>query len=559
MVASAITPGVGGDAVGEPFPVSAEDIYLIRHPRAYALQRAEGFHARPHPDPWPLALPLDWSADPFANANWCFQLHAWRMTDPILQEYFDRGGDAQLREAFAFALDWHRFHLREGKEAGFSWNDMATGIRAMRIAVFLERAAAGALVLSNSERTALDELADAHALRLSDESFFAPNNHGIFQAFGLNLLCSAAAEREAMRGGRLRAEEMLDELVRLQFTSEAVHTEHSPAYHDFAVRRLERLGIRRHFANAPVKEIVARAAEVTGWFVYPNKAIARLGDSVGMGVPLAAARPTPLPDGRDFWVGDFSKSGYAIVRDAHRDGKSMLFLTGMAYSSTHKHADDLSVELFEHGRFALVDTGKYAYRSDPKRAYAWSAAAHNTISLKERPVRRRDLRHYGSALSPVASGEGGFRLAGAIQRPGLFTQRREIVYDPGRLLVISDELSSHRSWTYMSHLHLAPDLRPELDGRTFHADLGEGGGLGAMLVSPRGSIRAARGESDPMLGWVTRAYGELEPTTTISAECPGRDRTITWAIWFGAAWREAAIAMARQLDAAPRSATGGEG
>ncbi len=43
------------------------------------------FKPRKDATPWPLQLPLDWSADPFKDNNWLFQVHAWRMIDPLLQ------------------------------------------------------------------------------------------------------------------------------------------------------------------------------------------------------------------------------------------------------------------------------------------------------------------------------------------------------------------------------------------------------------------------------------------------------------------------------------------
>lgn len=122
-------------------------------------------------------------------------------------------------------------------------------------------------------------------------------------------------------------------------------------------------------------------------------------------------------------VGDFTRSGYAVVRDKD----SMLFVTGMAYTLTHKHADDLSFVLFEHSRLIFIDSGKYGYNSDPMRRYVESAAAHNPIGLADQEIRSRDITLTGSELMPVISGEGQFRVAGQAERPGLFKQTRDPV------------------------------------------------------------------------------------------------------------------------------------
>jgi hypothetical protein len=62
-------------------------------------QALYGFKARHGIDPWPLNLPLDWSQDPFKDTNWKFSLHSWRMTDPILREYFRTGNPDLLLDS----------------------------------------------------------------------------------------------------------------------------------------------------------------------------------------------------------------------------------------------------------------------------------------------------------------------------------------------------------------------------------------------------------------------------------------------------------------------------
>jgi len=174
--------------------------------------------------------------------------------------------------------------------------------------------------------------------------------------------------------------------------------------------------------------------------------------------------PSCLDDGRCVAIGDFTESGYAIVRSLpsviHQS--SMIFVTGMSYSRTHKHADDLSFVLYERGRFVFVDSGKYGYDNDKWRSYVLSAQAHNTISLENLPLSRMSAGTYGSALRELRNTGSSFVISGALTRPASFRQARSITYDPGRSLQIVDRLTSDSQQRYVSSLHLAPDLNPEL-------------------------------------------------------------------------------------------------
>jgi hypothetical protein len=453
----------------------------------------------------------------------------------MIAEYFDTGSAVALRDAADFMLDWAHYHLRDGKEADFSWYDMAVGIRALRLAFILDRVDSGALELSETELTVFDAMAKQHAIRLQNESFINLDNHGLFQIFGLNLLCSIQREKDYCAGGAAFAARMFEKILDRQYTIEGVHKEHSPTYHLFVTRTIDRLGGVEKFRSAKAEELVERARRVSPWLAFPDGQIVRIGDSDGSANHGRLSGSKRCLDARCFAVGDFSGSGYAVVRsetDAPIDMASMLFVTGMAYSDRHKHADDLSFELFEFGRAILIDSGKYGYEVDAMRSYVRSAAAHNTISLHENAINPRQIEIKGSSLGPVEIRNEEFLISGEIERPDLFRQKRAILYDPGRALTIKDRVTAEREWTFVSSLHLAPDLLPQIDGLGFSVKLDRGRTLRAELLEQDCKIESARGQKEPLLGWATKGYLVMEPTTVVRAICRGFDRTITWTIRF---------------------------
>lgn len=480
------------------------------------------FSARSGADAWPLVLPLDWDADPFRNVNWRFQLHAWRMIDPLLISYLKTGNTEHLNEAFDYVRDWFRYHYEEHKRSQMEWYDMAAGIRAMKLALFLDRYQAGQLDLSPEDAHRLTVLVDEHARRLQEEKYIAKNNHGLLQVFGLNLLCAVAKDRTSCVKGREFAGAMFARLLHDQFTEEGVHRENAPAYHEFVRRTIASLNSEAtlKIPGADTHQLLRKVAQVQPWLVDPQGNFVAVGDSSGRSKPLA------LKPGSGVAVGDFTKSGYGIVRDEN----SMLFMMGMAHTFTHKHADDLSFVLFEHGRPLFIDTGKYGYNDNPMRRYVISGAAHNTISLLDQDITPKDVVLAGSELTPIERDGSLFKLSGRVERPGLFTQRREIQYRPDQSLIIRDDVSSDRDRQFVSSLHLARDLRPQRVVGGFDVALPDGKTVKARLEETDCRIETARGEKKPILGWESIAYLKMEPATVIRAICPGRSRSITWTI-----------------------------
>lgn len=75
------------------------------------------------------------------------------------------------------------------------------------------------------------------------------------------------------------------------------------------------------------------------------------------------------------------------------EASTQLFITGTSNTdySAHKHADELSFELFHNGELVIIDPGKYSYNSNAYRNYVLSARAHNTFSLENIEIEPEDV------------------------------------------------------------------------------------------------------------------------------------------------------------------------
>ena len=235
---------------------------------------------------WAFSIPLDWSVDPFKDRSWQHHLHSWRAMEFWLHEYRRDGDVSQLRVPVEIALDWHRFHVEEGRRTDFQWYDHSTGLRAFRLAFLLDFILSDRLDVSAAELASLMTLADLHAKKLMEPAFLSPSNHGLFQVVGLDALCSVIGWRIACRGARPYARGEFAKLVESWFSDEGVHLESSPGYHDWVIRKIRELGAVERFQHLGVQELLERAEEITPWLTYPDGRWVPVGDSHGAGLQL---------------------------------------------------------------------------------------------------------------------------------------------------------------------------------------------------------------------------------------------------------------------------------
>ncbi len=541
-----------------------EDIYIVGLKGGLKKIRTEGFVTRDN-SPWPLNLPLDWGANPAKDVDWQFQLHAWRIIDQYFIEYFKTKDKSLIEESLKFVEDWHDYHFVKNKKAHSSWENMATGIRAMRLAFYINAMRKNLINIDENLKDKVYFLSSKHINKLKQKSFFSNNNHGIFALVGLHLLCREDFENPACNvDTKGYVKRRFKEIIDTQYTEEGVHTEGNPEYHFYITKTLNnRLKAPIEEILGDISDVLKKAEKVKPWLLFPDKTQSRVGDSKGLVAnisfePLKSIEPTCINDDKCYLVGDFTKSGYAIIRSIpETKNESMLFVTGMAHNIAHKHADDLSFQLFEFGRFIFIDTGFYSDNLDTMRKYIMSTVAHNTISIQDNttsPVNdikneskneqyeavswkevARDLHTLemvGSFLNSVKAMDNKFQVHGKVDRKNLYSQERYIYYIPGKKLRIEDTLSSTSEHNYVSSLHFAPDINVVLYKNNAYADFGTGS-LHAKILSENCQLSMARGQKNPILGWSTTGiYGEMIPTTVVRAICPGKNRRIAWEIEF---------------------------
>lgn len=242
--------------------------------------------------------------------------------------------------------------------------------------------------------------------------------------------------------------------------------------------------------------------------------------------PVTHQRPADRPS-------HFRDAGLTLLRTPPSQGPEIWCRCdggphGYLSIAAHAHADALSVEVRHGGVDVLADPGTYCYHGEPQwRAYFRSTLAHNTLELDRKDQSRSGgpflwLRHASSRLLSVAADDDVDSWCAEhdgyldLDPPAL--HRRTVGLSRGRRRIeILDRVDAAGEHLCRMAFHLGPSVRASLDGAVAHLEwVGAHGPAGATLYLP-GALEWSShlGETDPILGWYSPAFGDKQPTVTL--------------------------------------------
>ena len=227
----------------------------------------------------------------------------------------------------------------------------------------------------------------------------------------------------------------------------------------------------------------------------------------------------------------FDGAGLTILR--HGSGPGEIWVRcdagphGFLSIAAHGHADAMSVEVRHGGTEVLADPGTYCYHGEPEwRAYFKGTSAHNTLRLDDAdqavsagPFLWLTRPHSALTETTAAAGasvqiwqashDGYSRLP----EPATHHRRAELRGNEGTL-ILTDWIEASAEHKATLLFHFGPLVTVALDGAA--ARLSWPGGNARLSLPPSLSWTAHRGETNPPLGWYSRAFGHKQPSTTLA-------------------------------------------
>ena len=267
--------------------------------------------------------------------------------------------------------------------------------------------------------------------------------------------------------------------------------------------------------------------EIAGWLTMPDKRWVQAGNSYQEESDGFAKK---IADGLG-GLKTLPQSGLAFVRRNHQ---YLSFLANF-HSSTHKHSDELSFDLFEDDTRLISDTGLFTKDPGPRYDFAQSAPAHSVLTVDGQDFPRNDADAYGSGLIATGEGDGWYGMLGRnplLDRLGVDHQRL-LLYRPTFGLIVADRVRSSATHSYRRYLHFGPQLDLQyLPDKLVLSGNGTQFSVFSQSSVPEGERRVERGRDEPFQGFVFPSFQEQEPrwSSWFTTEASNVDSVISIAL-----------------------------
>ncbi|AZU04540.1 hypothetical protein X907_2017 [Glycocaulis alkaliphilus] len=375
--------------------------------------------------------------------------------------------------------------------------------------------------------TTLLYLIDAGATYLLDEpNVYSPGNHGIRQ--DMLLAATALSLPQHPRAGEMLelAESRLELAARRMFTEEGIWAEHAPGYVHYMVSLMsstERLVDRQAGFNP--QNFINNYHSSRSFLIdtaLPDFSIPRIGRSGRRTIASSVARRAEI--GRRLQALErsitiFHGYGHAVIRGDHPDGLYLHLTASHNFPARKRHADELSVLLFNHGRMWITEGGQHSTQRGGMTRYLRSAFAHNTYTLNGGYLDEHSAPELAVEITDSSSGRSGYRLEAFSERfeePAAFTRTIHVDNDFSAIRM-TDALSSEAPGEWEGRFHFPGDLEVVVDNQLVSVTDPETDRTMTLNFQSAQNLlfSTCNGERSPLCGWAQERNNAV-PVTTLS-------------------------------------------
>lgn len=473
------------------------------------------------------------------DRNWWWQIQQLPVNRWYVNSIDPSTDEAQHRLAHTFLLrvlrNWAQRASHARGEIPLTWHDHAAALRL--------RGLRDLYVVASSLDSYHPELQRELAIQIEEhclwlekpENYSRRTNHGFDQSEILLFTALVFPEWEhSSRLAKVARSRLLDELT-FAFTSQGVHKENSPGYHQFMMSRLEQLLVYETMGDPDLGSLARRyfenARRFLGAISLPDGTLPPIGDT-RLGTPVNRQY---LPDdgsvdlvleANDGYmrVHDFAESGYLIVDylDERTNEPGKLILKSGQFSNYHRQDDDLSIYWVVGSKVLLDDAGLYSHNeTDAVRVYARSSYAHCTVAVSGSSPTRTNRT--SAEPAPLQIKVEPLRLIASSSSVPHWKLRRVVNVQKlaqGRLVVECQARSASHSGSIRTNWLLSPHFSvAKLDAQSGRVVFKDSEGY-SLAVTPGDSIEgselyAGKGTGVEDTAVTSPIFGEFEPTTRL--------------------------------------------
>ncbi|WP_214788264.1 alginate lyase family protein [Exiguobacterium sp. s21] len=438
--------------------------------------------------PYQLRVPnidtyrFDVSVPEVDSKSFKFQIHYFTTLNQLTQAYAATGNTEYLRYGKRIVTSWTKqYPAGNYKRYPWPYHDHGTAIRTFHLLNFWNEFRSSTVNTDPAFSQLFAKTLYEHATLLATPSFYKPNNnHGMFQDLALTAVAETHRSFYRSSSWRSLATHRLTQQLNHSLSTDGVHLEHSPFYQIYLYDTLARFNdwaaANRFALSSRMRDVKDMPGALT-YMLKPNGTLPMFGDT-----PSIVHRPDAIPyveryphlyyamtQGRSgaqpaTRVGKLSNQ-YAFFRQ-HWGGNAgpfhdavQVMMTAGYHSNIHKHADDLSIDLYGYGRDFIVESGRYAYTNRPERKVVMQAAAHNTVHVAGQNFKLTPSNLRRSQITSVGASSTQWTAAGTSGLLGQgMTHTRRLAYDRDGTVLVYDDITSPTTASFVQRFHLGTGL-----------------------------------------------------------------------------------------------------
>jgi hypothetical protein len=542
-VADAVRASVAHAAWPTPLALGKEGIYSEFNEGDLATADNllnDVWPARSPLQPVHLDWPLSWTEDPYGDAYWRFYFYSLRPTSSLLWAYATTR-DQRYHRTLVETLSSFVAHdaVRPFDRLTFD-NNHAAAYRAMVLVNAYAKLKRWQVLPAALDGDLVAAIRRLGAFLAVPAHFEADFNHGFNEAAALLLIADNFPERAEAPAWRALGVERLLQMLGTTIDADGVEVENSPFYHVYVlglVAEIATWAARYEPGIAPAYTAAARKMlRYAALITQPDGYLPMLGATATTNLPnqdpavygpLRGVEPAfdwvfsrgatgrPPPAGTAL----FPASGSFVMRAplppaARTAEQTFVTFDAGPYRTDHSHLDALGVTMYSGGATVLPEAGLFTYEAGPDYAYFHGTRGHNTVAVDGADQAAGDA-------TPGPSGtfaHGTWASGTSTLYPGVTHARSVVLLRQGLVLVL-DRLDSAREHDYAQLWHFPPgsSVVRTADGASVVPAKGAAApALSLSQADPAGlAVREVTGATNPMQGWISRAYGAKTPSPAL--------------------------------------------
>ncbi|MGG3453183.1 heparinase II/III domain-containing protein [Paenibacillus rhizolycopersici] len=421
-------------------------------------------------------LNLDWDMTVTESPNtFSLYLHTLRPIYYLCKAYLFTNNMAYLNIADEFLNSWTHYVENKKSPNRYAWYDHSVAERIENLLFF-------SIIKEHKKDTSglrfIRKIIQINSEWLyKDENYTYKHNHGIFQDGSLIKAGYYLEAEEYIEKGISR----LNNQLKHAFPNMYIHVENSIGYHLGIISYLKGITNFLHsYSNDYAKTADTYYKGAIEYLVYaykPNLTVPYIGDTIGsvgkgkvksdfdhenlkyiQSLGLVGQKP-------EMNFKFYKNDGTAIYREHWEsstfDQSTWLYFKSGYQSSTHKHADDLSFQLYSKGHDIFIDPGMYNYMVGNKiHDYMNSVYAHNTIIVDDQTYSISMFNSNKVGLLSLRKMKGYESVSGYNNiYKGIQIDRTINIIDGNNFLIVDDIVSDdHHKYSQIFHLSNDMDI-----------------------------------------------------------------------------------------------------